>query len=92
MSHSPRAIATARLQELSLSFITGECEVKGDPIYDLGAIVEIINEEEKTAKDDPFNGNYYIMGVTHKYTVPRNKDGGYSSILRLARDAQKKKG
>ena len=87
-----KAIAKARLQELSLSYITGELEVQGDPVYELGGLVEVISNPEESGKDDPFNGNYYIMGVTHKYTVPRNKDGGYTSILRLARDAQKKKG
>jgi phage protein D len=86
-----KAIATARLQELSLSYITGELEVQGDAVYDLGKVIEVISNPEDTGKDDPFNGKYYIMGVTHKYTVPRNKEGGYTSILRLARDAQKPK-
>jgi uncharacterized protein len=83
------ALAKARLQDLALSYITGECEVAGDAKYELGKIVQVISNPEDTGKDDPFNGNYYVMGVTHKYTVPRNKDGGYSTILRLARDAQK---
>ncbi|HTL35987.1 MAG TPA: contractile injection system protein, VgrG/Pvc8 family [Kofleriaceae bacterium] len=86
-----KAIAKARLQDLSLSYITGECEVQGDARYDLGKVVQIVCNPEESKNDDPFNGNYYIMGVTHKYTVPRNKDGGYTSILRLARDAQKPK-
>jgi phage protein D len=83
------ALAKARLQDLSLSFITGEAEVGGSPVYELGKVVQIISNPEKDGDKDPFNGNYYLMGVTQKYSVPRNKDGGYTTILRLARDAQK---
>jgi len=83
------ALAKARLQDLALSYITGEAEAGGSPIYELGKVVEIISNQEDTGKDDPFNGNYYIMGVTHRYAVPRNKDGGYTTLLRVARDAQK---
>jgi phage protein D len=83
------ALAKARLQDLGLSYITGECEVDGAATYDLGKVVKIISNHESNASDDPFNGNYYIMGVTHRYTVPRNKDGGYTTILKLARDMAK---
>jgi phage protein D len=83
------ALAKARLLDLSLSYITGECIVKGDPKYDLGKVVNITSNTDDGASDDPFNGNYYIMGVTHRYSIPRNKEGGYTTILRLARDAQK---
>lgn len=85
-----KALAKARLQELSLSYITGEAEVVGDAKYELGKLVEILSNDEDTKGDDPFNGNYYIMGVTHRYSVPRNKDGGYVTIIRFARDASKK--
>jgi phage protein D len=83
------ALAKARLLDLSLSYITGECIVKGDPKYDLGKVVNITSNTDDGASDDPFNGNYYIMGVTHRYSIPRNNEGGYTTILRLARDAQK---
>ncbi|HUS31980.1 MAG TPA: contractile injection system protein, VgrG/Pvc8 family [Kofleriaceae bacterium] len=83
------ALAKARLQDLALSYVTGEAEVPGAPVYDLGKVVQIISNPEDSGSDDPFNGNYYIMGVTHRYSVPRNKEGGYTTILRLARDAQK---
>jgi phage protein D len=84
------ALAKARLRDISLSYITGELELQGDGMYELGGIVSVeSNSEEDTKNEDPFNGNYYIMGVTHRYSVPRNKDGGYTTILRLARDAQK---
>jgi phage protein D len=85
------ALAAARLQELALSYITGECEIDGDAKYDLGGVVEILsNTEEETKKDDPFNGNYYIMGLTHRYSVSRaSGGGGFTTTLKLARDAAK---
>ena len=85
------AIAQARLQDSSLSFITGEAECTGDPTFDLGKVVKITPNSDPDASpgDDPFNGKYYIMGLTHRHTASKTKDGGYVTILRLARDAQK---
>jgi hypothetical protein len=86
------ALAKARLVDLSLTYITGECELSGDPERDLGEVVAIFpNVNPETKDTDPFNGRYYVMGVTHRYVISRtNKDGGYSTTLRLARDAQLK--
>jgi phage protein D len=81
------ALAKARLQDASLTYITGEAEVKGDPTLDLGKLVAV-NAASGSA-DDPFNGKYYIMGLTHRHTVSQGKDGGYVTILRFARDAAK---
>lgn len=86
------ALAKARLQDLALSYITGECEVAGDAKYEIGTVVDIQSNEEANAADDPFNGKYYVMGVTHRYSVSRKSEGGYVSILKLARDAAKKDG
>jgi uncharacterized protein len=84
------ALAKARLVDLSLTYITGECELTGDPTMELGKLVEITaNTETETKADDPFNGKYYIMGVTHRYMKSNSPDGGFTTILRLARDAQK---
>lgn len=85
------ALATARLQELALSYITGECAIDGDAKYELGGIVEILsNQEDETKAEDPFNGGYYIMGLTHRYSVSRKQgDGGFITTLKLARDAAK---
>lgn len=80
------ALAKARLVDLSLSYITGECELTMDPARTLGEVVSItVNEEDETKDDDPFNGRYYVMGVTHRFG---KKEGGYTTVLRLARDAQ----
>ena len=86
-----KALAKARFVDLQLGYITGECEVTGDPRMDLVKIVQLdVSADPDTADSDPFNGRYYIMGVTHRYAVGRSRDGGYSTTLRLARDAQKK--
>jgi len=85
------AIAKAKLQEASLSFMTGQAEVQGDPKLDIGKIVKIKSNPdshaETTPADDPFNGKYYIMGLTHQF-LPAGRDP-FTTILRLARDAQK---
>jgi uncharacterized protein len=86
------ALAKARLVDLSLSYITGECELTGDPHMELGTLVEIeANSEDDTKAKDPFNGKYYIMGVTHRYVKSNTASGGFTTTLRLARDAQEKK-
>ena len=85
------AIAKAKLQDVSLGFMTGEAEITGDPDMDLGKIVTITPNSDPNASpgDDPFNGKYYIMGLTHRHSQSKSKDGGYITVLRLARDAQK---
>jgi phage protein D len=82
-----KALAKARIQDASLSYMTGEAEVTGSGKFDLGKVVKIT--ANANGKDDPFNGNYYIMGVTHRHIASKAKDGGgYVTILRFARDAQ----
>jgi phage protein D len=80
------ALAKARLRDLNLTYITGEAECAGSSEYELGTTVKITANANGV---DPFNGNYYIMGITHRHTMPKAKDGGYVTILKLARDAQK---
>jgi hypothetical protein len=82
-----KALAKARLQDAALSYITGEAEVAGNPVFDLGKVVKVVANAMKG--DDPFNGNYYLMGVTHRHIAAKAKEGGgYVTILRFARDAQ----
>jgi uncharacterized protein len=81
------ALAKARLRDLNLQFITGEAECAGNGKLELGKTVKITANTD--AADNPFNGNYYVMGITHRHTMPKGKDGGFVSILKLARDAQK---
>ena len=84
------ALAKAKLQDQSLGYMTGEAEAVGDPKFDLGTVVKLtINT---TTTDDTFNGKYYVMGLTHRLIAgAKAKDGGYTTTLRLARDAQKGK-
>lgn len=82
-----KALAKARLQDASLSYITGEAEVAGNPVFDIGKVVKVV--ANATKGDDPFNGNYYLMGITHRHIAAKAKEGGgYVTILRFARDAQ----
>ena len=82
------ALAKARLRDLNLTFLTGEAEMKGDANVEMGKSVEI----EANAMDgqDPFNGDYYVAGITHRHTMPKGKDGGYVTIVKFMRDAWKK--
>jgi phage protein D len=83
------ALAKARLQEASLSYITGIAETAGSPVFELGKLVKITANAKGEA--DPFNGLYYIMGLTHRFNASHAKDdSAYVTVLKLARDAQKK--
>jgi len=84
-----KVLAKARLTDIVLSYVTGECEVTGNPKYDLGQIVKIVASAEQESSKDPFNGKYYIVGITHRYSSSKTKDGGFTTTLRLARDMQK---
>jgi phage protein D len=79
------ALAMGRLSDLSLTYMTGEAEVTGNAEFDLGKTVEI---QANASGKDPFNGKYYIMGLTHRHTIPKANDGGYVTHLKLARDAE----
>jgi len=80
------ALAKAKLVDSSLSYITGEAEAVGDPGFELGSTVKVTIDPAN--KDDLFDGRYYVMGITHRYShSPAQKGGGYVTTLRLARDA-----
>jgi phage protein D len=84
-----KVLAKAKLQDALLSFITGDAVIEGDPTMDLGTIVEMVNLDPN-AKEDPFNGGYYIMGVSHHHETQIAGGRGYRTTLRFARDMQKK--
>ena len=71
-----KAIAKARLRELNLTFITGEAECEGRADMDLGQTVKITADENNKA-NEPFNGDYYIMGITHRHSMPKGQAGGF---------------
>ncbi len=83
-----KAIAKARLRDLNLQFITGEVECEAIFDVELGKTMEVIANSDAS---DPFNGNYYVMGMTHRLTLPKGADkGGLTTTFRVARDGQKK--
>lgn len=85
-----KALAKARLQDAALGYVTGEAEVAGNPVFDLGKVVKVVANAKNDRGSDPFNGKYYIMGVTHRHIAAKAKEGGgYVTILRFARDAGK---
>jgi phage protein D len=84
-----KALAEARLQEHGLGYITAEAEVMGASRYKPGIVIGVtVNRDKK----DKFNGKYFVMGATHRYVhgTPGSPDGGYTTILRLARNAEVK--
>ncbi|MBA3820765.1 MAG: hypothetical protein H0X17_17875 [Deltaproteobacteria bacterium] len=82
------AIAKAKLRDMNMSFLTGEAEMAGNPDIDVGKVIEIV--ANAMSSSDPFNGRYYVMGVTHRHTMPKGNEGGYATIVKFARDAVKK--
>jgi phage protein D len=85
-----KAIAKAKLDELSMSYITGEGACKGNPKIKPGVVVKlIINVEEAS---DRFNGKYLVTKTTHSYTPTKggagNDSGGTRTTFAVCRDAQ----
>lgn len=83
-----KAIAKSKLEELSMGFLTAEAEAMGNAKLKAGIVVKIkVNFDTAT---DRFNGKYLIAGCTHRYSADnKGSEAGYSTYLRLARDAEK---
>jgi phage protein D len=82
------ALAKAKFTDQALTFITGEAEAVGNPALDIATVVKVTANADEG--EDTFNGKYYVMGLSHRYVAGgHDKDGGFVSIMRLARDAQK---
>lgn len=79
------ALAEARLQELSLGYITGEGEAKGNIAYQPAIVIKVIVNEADT---DRFNGKYFVTGVTHTFRHGKGAGAGYRTMLRVCRDAE----
>ncbi len=75
------AIAAGKLSDLSLAYMTAEAEVIGSSDFELGTVITVV----VTTGKDPFNGKYYVMGISHRL---KGGGAGYTTTLRLARDAQ----
>ncbi|MBA3465233.1 MAG: phage late control D family protein [Deltaproteobacteria bacterium] len=85
-----KAIAKARLRDLNLTFITGEAECAGNTEVELGQTIKITANAKNEPDKDPFNGNYYVMGITHRMSTSKTgKDAGFITVFKVARDGQK---
>lgn len=84
-----QAIAKSKLAEANLTYIVAEAECRGHGAYKPGIVVKLTVNHDQA--DDRFNGKYLVKGVTHKYThgTGGNPTGGFVSVLRLVRDAEK---
>jgi uncharacterized protein len=83
-----KAIAKAKLGAANMSYITAEAECRGNGAYKVGIVVTV---KVSGFPDYRFDGKYLVRGVTHKYThgTGGNASGGFVSVLRLGRDAEK---
>jgi phage protein D len=73
------ALAKSKLEEATLSYVTGEAEAKGQPKIKAGILVEI------AGAGDRFDGQYSVAGVRHRYSHLLGCGGGYKSRLKLRR-------
>ena len=85
-----KAIAKSKLEELSMSYITGEgAPAAGNAKLKPGIVVKLtVNVDEAS---DRFNGKYLVVGVSHTYTHDKGgggTKGGYRSAFRVRRDAE----
>jgi uncharacterized protein len=85
-----KAIAKAKLDELSMSYITGEGSCKGNPKVKPGVVIKLtINVDEAT---DRFNGKYLVVKTRHSYSQSKQGAGGDKGGVRtefgVRRDAQ----
>ena len=82
-----RAIADARLAELSMDYITGDGLCIGAPDVRAGIVVKVTVSPRKR---DRFNGQYRVVGASHRYTHPTRSGlrGGYTTAVRVRRDAE----
>jgi phage protein D len=86
-SEEARMVAKAKLQDHNLGYMSAEAEAFGNPEYMPGTVIKIsINSQAA----DKFDGKYFVTGTTHKYAhgTPTNPDGGYTTVFRLARNAE----
>jgi phage protein D len=81
-----KAIATAKLDELGLSYLTAEAEALGHNDIKPGIVVKIVVNLDTAT--DRFNGKYLVQGCTHRFSA-KSEAGGYVTLLRLVRDAEK---
>ena len=71
------AMAKALLGESLATYVTGEAEASGSPELRPGRLVALVG------LGDRFDGQYYVAGVSHRFSHGLGCDGGYRSRLRV---------
>lgn len=74
-------IAKSKLEELLLDQVSAEALLRGTARLQAGVLVEV------RGVGDRFDGRYYVQGTTHRY-APGGSGGGYTTVLRVKRDAE----
>ena len=82
-----KALAQAKLDEHSLSYLTAEAEALGHNGIKPGIVIKIVVNQDTAT--DAFNGKDLVQGCSHRFSQQKGGEGGYVTGLRLARDATK---
>lgn len=82
-----KAIAQSKLDAMSQSYIVGEGICRGTSKIKPGIVITAtVNPDDA---GDRFNGKYFIVGATHRYSNAGVGDtGGYVTGIRFSRDAE----
>lgn len=85
-------LAEAKLGEILMDYITGDALCIGSAQVKAGIVVKMtVNPDSPT---DRFNGKYYVVGASHRYSHSGSGGGGdgggggYVTSLRVKRDAE----
>ena len=86
-------MAEAKLSAILMSYIQGDGLAIGHPHLKAGIVVKVtVNPDQAT---DRFNGKYYVVGASHRYSHSgtgggggSQGGGGYVTAIRVRRDAE----
>ncbi|HLU66918.1 MAG TPA: contractile injection system protein, VgrG/Pvc8 family [Kofleriaceae bacterium] len=89
-----KKLAEAKLNEILMDYIAGDGLAIGHPEIKAGIVVKIIVNPDDPS--DRFNGKYYIVGASHRYSHSGtgggggdgSGGGGYVTAIRVRRDAE----
>jgi uncharacterized protein len=87
-------LAEAKLSEILMDYIAGDGLAIGHPELKAGIVVKIIVNPDDP--EDRFNGKYYVIGASHRYSHSGtgggggdgSGGGGYVTSIRVRRDAE----
>jgi phage protein D len=87
-------LAEAKLGEILMDYISGDGLAIGHPELKAGIVIKIVVNPEDAG--DRFNGKYYVVGASHRYSHSGtgggggdgSGGGGYVTAIRVRRDAE----